>query len=76
MINNKPISLRVEIITKSNKIQNTLFYIASEKIMIEKELNYVLNEKRYIFSEDIMMLKDKSKNHIICGKMQYFKRCR
>lgn len=41
---------KINLAKKRNKIQNTSFYTASEKIMIEKELNYVLNEKRYIFS--------------------------
>lgn len=41
---------KINLAKKRNKIQNTCFYTASEKMMIEKELNYVLNEKRYIFS--------------------------
>lgn len=34
---------------KRNKIQNTCFYTASEKMMLEKELDYVLKEKNYFF---------------------------
>lgn len=40
---------KINLAKKRNKIQNTCFYTASEKAMIEKELNYVLNEKKYFF---------------------------
>lgn len=40
---------KINLAKKRNKIQNTCFYTTSEKMMLEKELNYVLKEKKYFF---------------------------
>lgn len=40
---------KINLTKKRNKIQNTCFYTSLEKIIIEKELNYVLKEKNYFF---------------------------
>lgn len=41
---------KINLAKKRNKIQNTCFYTTSEKMMLEKELNYVLKEENYFFS--------------------------